>query len=309
MTHHKPSFIESPTGARLKLFTSNAGKKAKAAIHINHGMSEHTGRYDRFANALAEAGYSVVAHDHRGHGETTAPDAPLATFAQEDGWRKVLADVDAVNDHAREIFPGLPICTFGHSMGATIASAYVLNYPNKSDAAAIWNGSMTGFLPNLLANVLKVERMLKGSDVASSWGDALTFQAWNKEFKPVRTQSDWLSRDEAEVDKYVADPLCGFSVSIGLWMDLLNGMNDLADKNKIRTLRKDLPIHLLGGAADPCSTKGKAVTQFGNRLKGEGLSDVTQIILPETRHESLNEINRDETTADFIKWLDVRFAK
>ncbi|MEM9280037.1 MAG: alpha/beta hydrolase, partial [Pseudomonadota bacterium] len=116
-------------------------------------------------------------------------------------------------------------------------------------------------------------------------------------------------RDEAEVDKYVGDPLCGFSVSIGLWLDLLAGMNDLADMRKIGSLRKDMPFHLLGGDADPCSTKGKAVPQFGGRLLKAGLKDVTRIVLPDTRHESLNEINRDETTMSFIKWLDERFAK
>ncbi|MEM9277146.1 MAG: alpha/beta hydrolase, partial [Pseudomonadota bacterium] len=181
MSEYKGSFLESTTGARLRTYTCNAGKKTKAVLHINHGMSEHAGRYERFALALAEDGYSAVAHDHRGHGETTAQDAPQATFAKTNGWRKVLADVHAVNTHARETFPDKPICTFGHSMGATIAAAYVLSHPEKSDAAAIWNGSMTGFLPNLLAQVLKIERMLKGSDVVSTFGDALTFEAWNRE--------------------------------------------------------------------------------------------------------------------------------
>ena len=301
--------IESSSGAHLNLYTTRTDITPKAVIQINHGMSEHAARYERFANALAANGYHTVAHDHRGHGKTTAKDAPIGQFAAHDGWSKVLVDVDAVNGHARETFPGLPVCVFGHSMGATITASYVLNYPSRADAAAVWNGSMTGFLPNLLAWVLKFERMLKGSDVPSTWGDAMTFQTWNKAFKPNRTQSDWLSRDRDEVDKYVADPLCGFSANIGLWLDLLEGLNNLSDMNKINSLNKNMPFHILGGAADPCSSHGKAVSQLGERLLKAGLTDVTKVILPETRHESLNEINRDETTAQFTKWLDERFSK
>ncbi|MGI9350028.1 MAG: alpha/beta fold hydrolase [Rhizobiaceae bacterium] len=305
----KSQMIKSSSGANLNLYTTRAEVDPKAVIQISHGMSEHAARYERFANALASNGYHTIAHDHRGHGKTTAPDAPIGQFATQDGWNKVLADVDAVNGYARKTFPDLPVCAFGHSMGATIAASYVLNYPLRADAAAIWNGSMTGFLPNLLVQVLKIERMLKGSDVVSTWGDVLTFQAWNKAFKPNRTQSDWLSRDPDEVDKYVADPLCGFSVNIGLWLDLLGGLNDLSDMDKINSIRKDMPFHVLGGAVDPCSSHSKAVNQLGDRLLSAGLTDITKIVLPETRHESLNEVNRDETTAQFIKWLDERFSK
>ncbi|MEM9332194.1 MAG: alpha/beta hydrolase [Pseudomonadota bacterium] len=308
MSGFEAIFLESTTGANVRTYVCETNLAPKGVVHINHGMSEHAARYERFANDLADKGYHTVAHDHRGHGETTASDAPLGSFATSEGWKQVLADVQATNSYIKERFTTLPVCVFGHSMGATIAASFVLNYPEKADAAAIWNGAVTGLLPNLLAKLLLVERMLKGSDVPSTWADALTFQAWNREFKPLRTQSDWLSRDPVEVDKYIADPLCGFSANIGLWLDLLQGSNDLADMNKISNLNKDMPVHLLAGAADPCSNKGGSVEQFSARLEKAGLTDVTKKILPDTRHESLNEINRDDTTANFIQWLDGRFG-
>ncbi|MEM7067317.1 MAG: alpha/beta hydrolase [Pseudomonadota bacterium] len=309
MSKYTSQFLDSPTAARLRVFTRNAGKNAKGIVQINHGMAEHAARYERFAETLAAAGYHTICHDHRGHGETTAPDAPLGQFARNDGWRLVLNDVAFLIEHARNTFPDLPVCLFGHSMGATVTASFILHHPKKADAAAVWNGSMTGFLPNLLKFLLKIERMLKGSDVPSGWADGLTFKAWNKEFKPVRTEFDWLSRDEAEVDKYVADPLCGFPVNVGLWLDLLEALDGLADETRINTLENTMPINLLGGASDPCSTHGKAVTQFGDRLEKAGLNDVTRTILPDTRHESLNEINRDETMTNFIAWLDGRFGR
>lgn len=308
-TNFKPDTLESPTGARLTLYRSKTRKKPKAVIQINHGMAEHGARYERFMAALAKAGYHSVVHDHRGHGSTRADDAPLGSFGANNGWQKVLDDVSTIHADIRDTHPGVPVVCFGHSMGATIAASWTLNASKPADALAAWNGSCTGFLPSMLAFMLKIERMFKGSDTASSLAAALTFDAWNKSFKPNRTEFDWLSRDEQEVDKYVADPLCGFACTNGLWLDLLAGLNGLADREKIARLPKSIPVHLLGGAVDPCSSKGKAVTQFSARLKQSGLTDVTAIILADTRHESLNEINRDETVANFIKWLDTRFAR
>ncbi len=308
----RSSRLQSPTGAALAVYwTGPKGRKGsapKAVIHINHGMADHAARYARFAEALAAAGYSVFAHDHRGHGSTTAPDAPWGRFAARDGWRMVLDDVDAVNAHIRERHPGVPLIVFGHSMGATVAAAYMLSHPGSIDAAAIWNGSMTGAGPRLLVLLLGFERMLKGSDVPSTLASRLTFEAWNRKFAPNRTEFDWLSRDVAEVDKYVADPKCGFVCTNGLWRDLLGGLQSLADRAAITALSKDLPVHVLAGAADPCSSNGAAATQLSGRLTGAGLSDVTTTVLPETRHECLNEINRDETTAAFIDWLNARFG-
>ena len=270
-------------------------------------MAEHAGRYRHFAEFLAARGYHVFAHDHRGHGETTAPDAPLGTFARKDGWQKVLEDVHFVNTHIRETAPDLPVICFGHSMGSTIAASYMLHFPDTIDGVAIWNGSETGLLPKLLTLLLKVERMFKGSDVPSLLANKLTFEAWNKTFEPNRTSSDWLSRDESEVDKYIADPLCGFICSNGMWLDLLGGVLGLSDKNEIAALPRDLPVHILAGAADPCSSCGKAATQLAKKLEAVGKADITKTILSDTRHESLHELNRDETMAGFANWLDVRF--
>ncbi len=298
--------IKSSSGAGLRLFICMAAKP-KAVIQINHGMAEHAWRYQRFAQFLAARGYHSFVHDHRGHGETIAPDAPQGVFARSGGWQKVLEDVRCVNQHIHETTHGLPAICFGHSMGSTIAASYMLHHPETIDGAAIWNGSRTGLLPGLLTLLLNFERMFKGSDVPSQLASTLTFEAWNKTFKPNRTGSDWLSRDEAEVDKYIADPLCGFSCSNGMWLDLLGGLQALSDKGKIAALPRNLPVHILAGAADPCSSHGKAATQLANRLEAVGMKDITTAILPDTRHECLNELNRNETMADFADWLDARF--
>ena len=150
--------------------------------------------------------------------------------------------------------------------------------------------------------------MFLGSDVPSSLATKATFETWNREFAPNRTGFDWLSRDPAEVDKYVNDPLCGFPVSIGLWLDVLEGIFFASNDTNLKALPSNLPVHLLAGGDDPCSERGKAVAKIAERMERQGMSDVTIELLADTRHESLNDINRDATTALFVDWLDRRFG-
>ena len=303
----KKSKLTSPTGAKLQLYKMEAKGNARAVVHINHGMCEHLGRYERFANYLAGNGYHTIGHDHRGHGETTAPDAPLGQFAKSDGWDKVIADVDAVNEEARNRYPDLPIVYFGHSMGAIIGLNYCIRHSDKIKLCALWNSGVDGGpLLMLYGFLLKMERMFKGSDVPSLIAKKLAFEDWNNKFKPNRTQSDWLSRDEDEVDKYLSDPLCGFDASNSLWMDLLEGIKTGGNDLQLSKIRNDLPMHMLAGGRDPCSDMGRAVERLHDRLKKTGIKDITLSIHDENRHEALNELNRGEVMHEFVEWLDKR---
>lgn len=301
--------LQSDSGANLRLYSSLPDLAPKAVLQINHGMVEHAGRYRRFASHLREAGYATYAHDHRGHGFTTAPGTAMGQFARSDGWGGVVSDVAAVNAEISARHRDVPIVCFGHSMGAIIGLNYILKHPHSVSAAALWNsGVETGLLALVFSAVLRIHRLFKGSDVPSGLAQKATFEAWNKEFAPNRTDHDWLSRDEVEVDKYEDDPLCGFPVSSGLWLDLLQGVYFAADDRNLAALPQDLPIHLLAGGDDPCSERGKAVARIYDRMKQQGMKDVSLEILADTRHECLNEINRDQTTTAFIDWLNHRFA-
>lgn len=305
----KKSKLKSPTGAELQLYQFETKDKPKAVVHLNHGMCEHIGRYETFATHLSNHGYHVIAHDHRGHGLTTASDAPLGTFAKSDGLANVIADIDAVNAKAKSLYPQLPIVYFGHSMGAILGLNYCIQHSEKIAASALWNSGVDGgLLLSVYSFLLKIERMFKGSDVPSQIAKKLAFEDWNKKFKPNRTESDWLSRDEAEVDKYIADPLSGFDASNGLWLDLLGGVKIGADNNQIAKIKNDLPIHLLAGGKDPCSDNGKAVECLHERLKNSGIKDITLSLHKDNRHEALNELNRDAVMQEFVDWLDVRFG-
>jgi alpha-beta hydrolase superfamily lysophospholipase len=296
--------LDSPTGATLNLYAGEAEAGPKGIVQVGHGMAEHAARYERLAAEINRAGFHFIANDHRGHGHTRAPDASLGIFSAGDGGQKVLDDMLAVNRHARQKWPGLPLFYFGHSMGSILGLAYCIRDSEQIDGAALWNSGVdAGPLLRVFRLLLKAERFFKGSDTPSRIAERLTFEDWNARFKPNRTAFDWLSRDEAEVDKYVADPLCGFPCSSGLWLDVTGLIVNGADDTELAKIRNGLPMFLLGGGADPCSSQGSAMTRLAGRLRKAGIADVRDIVLPDTRHETLNEINRDEATAMLIGWL------
>ena len=161
--------LESPTGATLAVRHEQAAGKARGIIQINHGLAEHSARYARFARALSEAGYHVYAHDHRGHGETRASDAPPRVFSLEgNGSGKAIADIEAVQTHARKTHPGLPLISFGHSMGGLLAMKHALAHPEGLSAVAVWNSNFSGGIAGRAAQaILRFEKFRLGSDVPS----------------------------------------------------------------------------------------------------------------------------------------------
>ncbi|MFI0843358.1 alpha/beta fold hydrolase [Mesorhizobium sp. IMUNJ 23232] len=302
VTRHHREFA-SPTGAVLSQTVTLAEGKPVGVIQINHGMAEHSARYDRFADALAGAGFHVYAHDHRGHGHTRAADAVPGRFAANDGVEKVLTDIDAVHDQIVRKHPDLPLIIFGHSMGGIVTLNSVLRRSKHLAGAAVWNAN---FSPGLLGRVgqaiLAWEKFRLGSDVPSRILPKLTFQDWAKKIPNHRTSADWLSRDPVEVDKYVTDPLCGWDASVSMWQDVFKMVFAGADDRSFASVRRNLPFNLAGGGADPSTVNGKAVEKLAARMRKMGFSNLVSKVWPETRHESLNDINRDEITADFSGW-------
>lgn len=297
--------LKSPSGATLALRHEPARGKARGILLVSHGLAEHSARYAAFAARMADEGFNVHAHDHRGHGHTVAPDAPRGQFAPRGGVGKVIEDMRAVRDLAVGRHPGLPVVQFGHSMGGLLALAFAEAHPASIDALAVWNSNLAPGLAGRLAQaVLAAERMLKGSDVPSGLLPKVTFGAWGKAIAGRRTDFDWLSHDPAEVDAYIADPLCGFDINVSLWIDIFAVTFADASAEGLARLPKTLPIHLVGGDEDPATDYGRATRAFSRRLKKTRLEDVTTIVHPGMRHETLNESPalREPAIAAFAGW-------
>ena len=297
--------LGSPTGALLNLNVAPAKGNGRAVVQINHGLAEHAARYARFADFLSAQGFHVYAHDHRGHGFTTAPDAPPGRFAEADGAARVVADVAAVHDLIAEEHPGLPVILFGHSMGGLIALNFLCRHSSRVHAAAIWNANFSaGPAGRAALAILAWERLRLGSDVPSRLLPKLTFRAWGKAIPGHRTPFDWLSRDEAEVAEYIADPLCGFAASVSMWRDVFGFIFTGADDANLSGIRRELPVMLVGGEKDPATNGGKAVEHLAARMRRMGFSNLVSRIYADTRHESLNELNRNLIMEDFAGWAE-----
>lgn len=300
--------LVSPTGAALNLMSAAARETPRGVVQINHGLAEHAARYGRLAAFLAARGFHVYAHDHRGHGFTTAPGVSARCFAppgRRDGGALVVADVLAVHDEIGRRHPGLPVVLFGHSMGGLIALNVLLRHADRVAAAAIWNANFSAGIAGRAAQALLAwERFRLGSDVPSRIVPKLTFDAWAKTVPDRKTAFDWLSRDEAEVRAYIDDPLCGWDASVGMWQAVFGFIFFGADDRNFATLPKHLPLNLVGGGDDPATDRGRAVTRLSQRLAAMGFSNLKTTIYADTRHESLNELNRDLIMAAFADWLD-----
>ena len=285
-------------------FLPDEGTKVKAVVHISHGMAEHAARYARVAEALTAAGYAVYANDHRGHGKT-ASTGELGFFAKEHGFARVVADLAELVAHEKKEHPGLPLVLFGHSMGSYMVQQFLFDHGSEL-AGAVLSGSAGK--PNLLASagrlVARAERLRAGERGTSKLLGDLSFGAFNKQFAPTRTAFDWLSRDAAEVDKYVADPLCGFDVTTTLWVDVLDALGANADPKSQARIPKALPIYVFSGSEDPVSENTRSLEQLLAAYRLAGIRDVSHRFYPGARHETLNETNRDEVTTDLLAWLD-----
>lgn len=295
--------LESPTGATLRLYRALPAGKLRAVVQVNHGLAEHAARYERFAQFLASRGFATYAHDHRGHGYTTAPDAPPRKFAPEAGAAKAVLDTEAVHAHVASEHPGIPVITFGHSMGGLVALNHAVRFPGRATALAVWNANFSaGFLGRLAKAILAWERARLGHDMPSRILPKLTFGAWAKSVKGRKTDFDWLSRDADEVAAYVADPLCGWDASVAMWQDVFTLIFAGADDANLKKLPQALPVNLLGGGQDPATNGGRAVTDLAKRMRAVGMVDVTGRIREDFRHESLNEVGREGVMEDFAAW-------
>jgi alpha-beta hydrolase superfamily lysophospholipase len=297
------SIIDGADGHKIQTFCWPI-ETPKAWVHINHGMSEHAQRYDQLAQTLNKAGYSVVAHNHRGHGTSSTTD--LGHYADQDGWGKLLGDINAVRNKICEA--DLPYYLMGHSMGSFIVQSYLANPAAGQQPidAVILSGS--NFQAPLIAKVgctiAKLERWRLGAKSPSKLLQFLSFGSFNQLFKPNRTDFDWLSKDHSQVDKYISDPLCGFDCSTQLWIDFLGGLGDLFTLKSFNGIQKQLPIYIFGGDLDPVGEKGKGLPKLAKAYKDAGQGDVTLKIYSNGRHEMLNETNREDVMQDVVNWLN-----
>lgn len=285
--------------ANLRAVVWKNAARPRAILQIAHGMAEHIDRYDEFARVAAEHDILVVGEDHLGHGLTASDPSQLGYFAMEDGQDLVVRDMYALTRQVRELYPDTPYFLLGHSMGAMLSELYAVRYPDVLTALLL-----TG-LPekNSFARFAKksVERHIfkYGLFARDAKVGLLMNRLYNRKIRPARTEYDWLSTLDEEVDKYIRDPLCGFPFTAAGLRDLLNCNLAANAPRWFNSTPKFLPIHIFAGAEDPVGGYGKGVEKIYRkllRLKRE----TTCKLYAGARHELLHEFCREEATTDIL---------
>lgn len=277
--------------------------KLKGFIQILHGMAEYSDRYEKFAKYLNENGFAVFAGDHRGHGQTADNDE-LGWFAEKDGWNRIASDAFELANFVITTYKVSTLFLFGHSMGSFLARTLMVQHPDLYKGVVVMGTGCSAGLAGKLGKVIcKSEIKKNGQKAPGNKMNGLCFGSYNKHFAPARTDFDWLSRDTKEVDKYVKDPLCGFMCTNGFFLDMLTGLEFANSKENASKLPKNLPILLISGDDDPVGDYGKGIKKVYNLYKNAGISDLKMILVPEARHELLNETNKKETYKVLADWF------
>lgn len=286
-------------------------KKPRGALHLVHGMAEHSLRYERLAQRLCKAGIEVWATDQRGHGKTADPSINdpglgglLGHCADKDGIAKLTSDIHLVNKMISKTYPEVPLFLLGHSWGSFLTQHYIESYDFPL-AGCILSGTRGPDGLKIKAGVplMTLLTLFKGVRKSSYLARAIAGGSFNRPFKPNRTPFDWLSRDEQEVDAYTEDPASGMFCSAGFYRDMSALLNRIHKPEALQMINQDLPIYVFGGSADPVGNMGESPTALVHAYRSLGIKDLEFVLYPNARHETLNETNREEVTENLLDWI------
>ena len=297
--------LHTSTGCNMFVNQWIPSEAPKGIVLILHGMAEHSARYANFAEHLNKQGFTVYAPDQRGHGQTVGNPNKLGFLDENEGWYKMLEDLNNLHQRAQADYPNKPVFLLGHSMGSMVVRHYLQQYPDHdlNGAVVIATAGDQGVLRMAGLALSHTISLLFGKRTPSPLMNFMSFGAYNNKFRPNRTAFDWLNRDEANVDAYIADPYCGTVFPAGFWSEFLSAMGDFSSPARIRNASRRVPMLWLAGTMDPVGNFSKGVSSMVARYRKLGFDKIELKTYEGARHELLNEINREEVYADISAWL------
>lgn len=277
---------------------------ARAVVQIVHGIAEYAARYDEIARFLNSHGFVVVAEDHMGHGGSISEDTVQGYFYG--GWTAAADDTMSLFEKTKSEYPDLPYFIYGHSMGSFLTRTILYRYKDADFSGALLSG--TGWQPGLILKlgiaVCKSQAKKRGDTGISPTVQKIMFGNYTKDYDNPKTPYDWLTRDEAVVQRYIEDPLCGFDPTIGLSADMLGGMQMNQKTENLAKMPKNLPVYFFAGDMDPVGSNGKGVQKTYDAFKSAGMKNVTMKLYKDGRHEMHNELNKEEVFGDILNFLE-----
>ena len=296
------TFLSKDGKSTIHYYVWEPAGEPVAILQITHGMAEHMLRYEPFAEYLNSFGILVCGHDHIGHGRSAAPE-DWGYFGERDGWKIFVQDVEQLHQIMKVQYMDTPYFIMGHSMGSFVARAWLAMYGTGVDGAIIMGTAGANPALGAAKFLVKTIRNSKGSRHISKLITNLAFGSYNKRIKPARTPYDWLTRDGEIVDKYNADPACGFTFTAAGYADLFNLIGYISTENWYKLVPKSLPILLVAGAEDPVGAYGAGPAEVAEGLENAGCKDVSLILYEGMRHEILNEFGKEAVYEDLKRFI------
>ncbi len=272
-------------------------------VVVVHGMLEHKKRYDYFATRLSDAGYAVLTYDQRGHGETGKLSGEFGYFAKNNGWNHLVKDCLSMVTLIKSEYPGVKSVLFGHSMGSIVARSFTRLYDTEINSLVLCGAPFYNSIAPIGVKLAQTISVFQGEKGKSKLLKDLVLGPFNKTIKNPRTDSDWISKNEENVDIYLKDPFTRFNFTNSAYADLMRGTQDMADLKNWNFTNAELSVLFISGEEDPCIGGEKGLSDSISRIKQAGYQKVKSIVYPGLRHEILNETEKDQVIDDVIEWL------
>lgn len=280
------------------------GEEQRALVHIVHGMREYSGRYEDFARFLTEHGYVVVMEDHQGHGHSARISGH---FGDKDGWKYILQDLKKLTDEAHRRYPGLPIFMLGHSMGSFLVRSYVVQYPEQLDALLLSGTMGSNPTMRLMLAFARLQKLCFGPRHKGRLLQFISGKVSNRRIDRPVNGAAWLSRSEQVCLAHRHDRLICDVFSLASYIEMFKAILRINRQSWFVRVPR-IPIYIFSGSEDPIGNYGRGPSEVCERLRASG-HEATLKLYPGARHETLNELNKDEVYRDVLAWLDTQLAR
>lgn len=273
-------------------------------LQIVHGMAEFVERYEAMAQYLGEKGIMVTGEDHLGHGKSVPGGGRYGYFCEQDPATVVVRDVHRLKKMNQEEYPGIPYVILGHSMGSFITRNYLFRYGTGIQGAIICGtGSQPKALVKLCLLIERIQRLFLGSSHVAKMIDHMAFGSYNKRIEAPKTSFDWLCTDENEVQKYMDEPMCGFTFTLNGFRTLFTLLDRLNKEENLKLMPKELPVMFIAGEEDPVGNHGEGVRKAQEDFVKNGMERTSLKLYGGCRHEILNEPIKQQIYDDIYAWV------